>query len=149
MEQTQIDGVNGWNRWKFSGIALYIAFESHKAPMQRFHGACQMWYYSFKYSIYAACYSIQNDWVEYRKQEIFVELGWLGNNDNSVSLPCFFFFWWKKMTEDISSDVRNGLREKWESEMRKPWQLCVVQREMALFANVVGHQQRISSPAKQ
>lgn len=85
MEQTQIDGVNGWNRCRFSGIALYIGFESHEALIQLFHGPCQMWYYSFKYSIFAACYYIQNDWVEYLQQRIFVEPGWLWNNDSFVS----------------------------------------------------------------
>lgn len=87
MEQIQIDGVNGWRLCEFSGTALYRGFESHEAFKQLFHGACQMWYYSFKYSIFAACYYIQNDYVEYLQQEIFVEPGWLWNNDSFVSLP--------------------------------------------------------------
>lgn len=56
-------------------IALYIAFESREALMQLFYGACQMCYYSFKYSIFAACYYIHNDQVENLRQEIFVEPG--------------------------------------------------------------------------
>lgn len=82
------------------GSPLHIGPRKSWSVHPLFHGACQMWYYSFK-CIFSACYYTRNDWAEYIQQELFVKPGWLWNND-----IFFFFSSWssaKKKRERISS----------------------------------------------
>lgn len=144
MEQTQIDGVNGWNRCEFSRIALHIGFESHEAFIQLFHGACQMWYYIFKIQ-HLSCLLLHSVWLSWISTAGNHCWAWLIMKWWPFCLPARLCISSKRWVAIAEATFWDGLREKCESEMRNLWQLCVAKQKMAFSANVLGHQQGIFS----
>lgn len=77
--------------------------------MQLFHGACQMWYYIFKYSIFLV--------IMFRMAELDIcsRKSLLSLDEYEImtvlsSCPALYLF--KKMTEDISTNVLKRPKRK-------------------------------------
>lgn len=103
--------------WVPLHLSLYGS-ESHEAFILLFHGACKMWYYSFKYSIFHACYYIENDRVGYPHPEIFVKPDWLWNSGSFVSPADSEFLQkddWRYRLRHFEIACEKNVNFKWES----------------------------------